>query len=110
MIGGRELVEYEIQLEAFETLSVDDVSSAVVKIVFRRRMEYHVTNTFLQTMILVGIGFMSYYFELDNFSDRVMVALTTMLVVATIMSSTQSVSQIKTIAIIKYTYIEFRVQ
>ena len=110
MIGGRELVEYEIQLEAFETLSVDGVSSAVVKIVFRRRMEYHVTNTFLQTMILVGIGFMSYYFELDNFSDRVMVALTTMLVVATIMSSTQSVSQIKTIAIIKYVYIEFRVQ
>lgn len=90
-LGSRKLVEYEVQLEAFETTSVNNISQAVVKIVFRRRMEYHVTNTFLQTIILVGIGFMSYYFDLDNFSDRVMVALTTMLVVATIMSSTQSV-------------------
>ena len=90
-VGGRDLVEYEIQLEKFETRSENNISMAIVKIVFRRRMEYHVTNTFLQTLILVFIGYMSYYFEEDNFSDRIMVVLTTMLVIATIMSSTQQV-------------------
>ena len=86
-------MEYEIQMEAFEVSSdKNNISTAEVKIVFRRRMEYHVTNTFLQTLILVSIGFMSLFFEVDNFTDRIMVSLTTMLVVATITSSIQSVS------------------
>ena len=37
---------------------------------------------------------MSFYFAVDNFTDRVMVSLTTMLVIATVMSSIQSVSSI----------------
>ena len=89
-LGGRILVEYEIQLEKLEISSRDNISVAEVKIVFRRRMEYHVTNTFLQTLILVGVGFMSLFFDVDNFSDRVMVVLTTMLVIATVQSTIQA--------------------
>jgi len=102
------LVEYEIQKEALETrTNAENISEAAIKIVFRRRMEFHVTNTFLQTLILIGVGYMSYYFEVDNFTDRlegksycmylsftvtcrIMVTLTTMLVIATITSSIQS--------------------
>ena len=54
-------------------------------------MEFHVTNTFLQTFILVCVGYLSLYFSVTNFTDRIMVTLTTMLVVATIMTSIQSV-------------------
>ena len=54
-------------------------------------MEFHVTNTFLQNFVLIGVGFMSLFFDVDNFSDRIMVTLTTMLVVATITSSIQTV-------------------
>ncbi len=75
-------------------MSVKNISRAEVKIVFRRRMEYHVTNTFLQTGILMMVGYMSYYFRVDNFTDRIMVTLTTMLVIATITSSIQTVSEI----------------
>ena len=89
-LGGRELVEYEIQMETMEVTS-NNISRAIYKIVFRRKMEYHVTNTFLQTFLLLCIGYMSYYFDVDNFSDRIMVTLITMLVVATITSSIQSV-------------------
>lgn len=63
----------------------------MAKVVFRRRMEFHVTNTFLQTFFLIWVGYLSLYFELDNFTDRIMVTLTTMLVVATVMSSISSV-------------------
>lgn len=86
------MVEYEIQAEKLQIDSVNETSVASVMFVFRRRMEFHVTNTFLQTFILVGIGFMSLYFDVDNFTDRIMVTLTTMLVVATVTTNIQSVN------------------
>ena len=43
-------------------------------------------------MILVLIGYLSFYFDIENFTDRAMVVLTTMLVIATITSSIQAVS------------------
>ena len=55
-------------------------------------MEFHVTNTFLQTFLLVTVGYMSFFFEVTNFTDRIMVALTTMLVIATIVTANQAVS------------------
>ena len=90
-VGGRFLVEYEIQMEKLEVASVGNVSTGTVKIVFRRRMEFHVTNTFLQNFVLIGVGYMSLFFDVDNFTDRIMVTLTTMLVVATITASIQAV-------------------
>ena len=91
-IGERFLVEYEIQLEKLVMSSFKNISRGTVIIVFRRRMEYHVTNTFMQNFFLIGVGYMSLFFDVDNFSDRIMVTLTTMLVVATITSSIQAVS------------------
>ena len=59
-------------------------------------MEFHVTNTFLQTLLLVVVGYMSFFFDIDNFTDRIMVSLTTMLVIATIVTANQAVSIIFT--------------
>ena len=91
-LSARKLVEYEIQMEALEFKSVNNISLGIVKFVFRRNMEFHVTNTFLQTFLLVCVGYFSYFFDVDNFSDRIMVVLTTMLVLATVTTSIQSVS------------------
>ena len=91
-LASRKLVEYEIQMEDLVFQSTNNISQGVVKFVFRRNMEFHVTNTFLQTFLLVCVGYFSYYFDVDNFSDRIMVVLTTMLVVATITTSIQDVS------------------
>ncbi len=85
------LVEYEILKEVMEVVVVDNVSIAEVKIVFRRHMEYHLYNTLAQTLILVLVGYMSYYFDLDDFNDRIMVTLTTMLVIATTTAAIQTV-------------------
>ena len=71
--------------------SVEGMSEAVVKIVFRRRVFYHVTNTCLQTFILAMVAFMTMFFAIDNTTDRVMVTLTTMLVVATVITTIQAV-------------------
>jgi hypothetical protein len=92
------LVEYEIQLEKFEVLTRNNVSQSRVKIIFRRRMEYHLSGTFLQTIILILIGYLSLLFDIDNFTDRIMVVLTTMLVVATIVTSMSEVSVLGTVS------------
>ena len=100
------------------------MSQAEVKIVFRRKVEswkyfeiptvyfrnieFHLFGVFLQQMILILVGFLTYFFEVTNFSvstkweeycmyftifmqDRVMVSLTLMLVIATITASIQMV-------------------
>ena len=46
--ASRKLVEYEILAERLQIISLNNVSHAVMKFVFRRRSEYHVANTFLQ--------------------------------------------------------------
>ena len=50
-LGTRNLVEYDIQLEKLYVRSKHNISQAVVKIVFRRRMEYHVQSTFFQVCV-----------------------------------------------------------
>ncbi len=89
--GTRHLVEYDIQKWRLNVVSSGNISQAIVKIVFRRRMEYHVLSTFIQTGILVLTGYISFHFDLDDFTNRIMVCLTSMLVVATIVSSVQEV-------------------
>ena len=53
LIASRNLVEYEIQTEKLKIRSAQNISIASLTFVFRRRMEYHVTNTFLQVTFLV---------------------------------------------------------
>jgi hypothetical protein len=81
-----------IKLEDFEIFSQRNISKARIQIVFQRRMEYHLTGSILQSFLLILIGFMTYFFAVDNFSDRIMVNLTTMLVLATINTSMSNVS------------------
>ena len=59
---------------------------------FRRRSEYHISTTLSQTFVLAIMGYLSFFFAVDNFTDRIMVTLTTTLVVATVMSSVSEVS------------------
>ena len=44
----KSLVEYEIEKAVLNITSVHDKSRAYVRIVFRRKFENHITNTFLQ--------------------------------------------------------------
>ncbi len=84
-------MEYEILGVSLEADNTMNVSICRAKIVFRRRMEYHLISTFLQTFILIGVGCLTLLFAEDNFTDRVMVSVTTLLVVVTLMSSIQAV-------------------
>ena len=73
-------------------LKVDKISQARARVVFRRRMEYHLSNTIAPTFLLMLVGYLSFFFNVDDFTDRIMVALTSTLVIATLMSSIAEVS------------------
>ena len=68
-------------------------SQVAAMLIIKRKSEYHIFNTFLQTFLLHCIGVLTFLFDLHNFSDRIIVTLTTMLVVVTLTTSIQEVSQ-----------------
>lgn len=90
------LIEYQIVEEKMTICSTPhgNISFAQIDIVFKRRFEHHVTDTFLQTLLLIVICFMTFFFDLTNFTDKIMVVLTTMLVIATLQSASQQVLKI----------------
>ena len=92
IVGTRELLEYTVKQEAVKFIEKENVTWVAVCVVFQRRMEYHVSNTFLQSFVMVITGGLTFYFRIDNFTDRIMVSLTVMLVVANLISAIQTVS------------------
>ena len=58
-------------------------------------MEYHLSNTIAPTFLLMLVGYLSFFFNVDDFTDRIMVALTSTLVIATLMSSIAEVTHLK---------------
>ena len=91
--GDRNLAEYNIVVEELNiTTSEDDHSLALVKVVFRRQGGFHVVTTFVQTMVIILVAFVTFFFHVRNFTDRIMVNLVLLLVLATINSTVQNVS------------------
>ena len=56
---SRVLAEYTILKEVFKTTSVSNMSHAYAEFVLRRRVEYHITSTFLQESILINYEYES---------------------------------------------------
>ncbi|TRY72284.1 hypothetical protein TCAL_08599 [Tigriopus californicus] len=90
-LGLEYLVEYQVGEMNLDvpTVASGNFSTAVVEIMFVRRVFYHLLNIFLQSLLLIITGYMSLFFHVNNFSDRVMVALTVMLVMASLQSAIQ---------------------
>ena len=57
----------------------------------RHRTESHIMNSFVQTFIVLLVALVTFFFDLDDFSDRIMVNAVLLLAMATITSSIQEV-------------------
>merc|ERR1719225_1639919 len=58
-----------------------------VSLILTRRWFYHAVSVFLQSVLLLVVAYTTFYYRIDNFQDRIMVAITCMLVVANVQSS-----------------------
>ena len=65
-----------------------------LQVVFRRQMGFHVVTTFVQTMVIVIVAFVTFFFNIRDFSDRIMVNLVLLLALSTISSSVQNVNNV----------------
>ena len=91
--GDRNTADYDIMLENLEiTSSPSNHSMAVVKVVFRRQPGHHIITIFAQSMVIVLVAFVTFFFNIRDFSDRIMVNIILLLVLSTLSSSIQAVS------------------
>ena len=66
-----------------------------MRVMLRHRTESHVMNSFVQTFIVLLVALVTFFFDLDDFSDRIMVNSVLLLAMATITSSIQEVRKNK---------------
>ena len=76
------MVDFKVENVTLDVKSTtkSGFSTASVIITLKRLKVYYYLNVFLQFGFLICIGFMSLTFSVNNFSDRVMTALTVLLV------------------------------
>ncbi|XP_050698355.1 uncharacterized protein LOC126986351 [Eriocheir sinensis] len=86
--GARHLLEYTVLGEEFAEYSVHNVSHVKVVLNFHNQFSYYIANTFLPSLIQVIIGISTLRFDIADFQDRIMVSLTSLLVLATFFTQT----------------------
>ena len=59
-----------------------DHSSKVVVVTLDNMYLYYVSSTYVPTFLLILIGVFTFFFPLHDFNDRIMVSLTSLLVLA----------------------------
>ncbi|XP_064100730.1 uncharacterized protein LOC135211345 [Macrobrachium nipponense] len=88
-LGQRMLLEYEVTLVnmTFINNSRDDVGQKVA-IELRNLYGYYISNTYIPTTLLVIICYLTLFFDLSDFTNRVMVSLTSLLVLSSLFTQT----------------------
>lgn len=68
-LGNRNLMEYVVGQTVMEDLyNYSEIfGRARVKILFRRRWVYHLITVFFQSILLLGVAYMTFYFKMSNF-------------------------------------------
>merc|ERR1712115_557511 len=49
--------------------------------VFKRKWAYHFWTVFVQSILLIGVAYLTFYFKLSSFQDRIMIAITIIIMV-----------------------------
>nr|XP_027216882.1 acetylcholine-gated chloride channel subunit acc-1-like [Penaeus vannamei] len=66
------------------------VTLRLVRLIFENLYGYYVGNTFVPSLLLTVIAYLTLYFGFSDFQDRVMVSLTSLLVLATFFTQTSA--------------------
>ncbi|XP_068240407.1 uncharacterized protein [Palaemon carinicauda] len=81
-LGNRKLLEYFLTEEKMIRHDEGNFSGQVIELMFQNLSTFYVTSTYIPTFIIVVIGYLVFFFPVEDFNERVMVALTALLVEA----------------------------
>ncbi|CAL4096601.1 unnamed protein product, partial [Meganyctiphanes norvegica] len=71
-------------------ITIGNYSQVAVLITLDNLVSYYITNTYLPTFSLVIIAALTFFFPLDDFTDRIMVSVTALLVEAAFFTQVSS--------------------
>ncbi|XP_071533010.1 uncharacterized protein [Panulirus ornatus] len=93
-LGERYMLQYYLDNEEIFVHSQNEYSAVTLRLTFSNLSMYFISSTYVPTFLLLVIGYLTFYFPIDDFSDRIMVSLTALLVEAAFFTQTsQSIPQ-----------------
>ena len=74
VVGNRALVEYIIGDSLMDEMQndSDDTGKVRVMTVFKRKWTYHFWTIFFQSIVLLFVAYMTFYFKISNFQVRIL--------------------------------------
>ena len=81
------LNEFEITEKSSKTLHTDRKTSFIYTIQFQRLYVQHILTTFFQTFILLFLAYITLFIDIQDFSNRFMGSVTSLLVLAALIAS-----------------------
>ena len=89
-IGKRILAEYKVTRLVSRSDNRSGYSGQQVIIEFKNMYVLYITSAFIPTLLLIFISYLTFWFSVENFSDRIMVSLTSLLVLAALYNQISS--------------------
>ncbi|XP_068247746.1 uncharacterized protein [Palaemon carinicauda] len=87
-IGNRRLLEYEITNVTSEIVKINREMAIKVGLEFKNQYAFYIGNAFIPSGLLIIICYLTFLFDLDDFQDRIMVSLTSLLVLTGLLTQT----------------------
>lgn len=83
-LGPRDLREYTIKYVELYASNRGNYSGKAIRISLENLSGFYVCTTYIPTFFMVAICYSTFYYNLDDFNDRIMISLTALLVLATL--------------------------
>ncbi|XP_069940830.1 uncharacterized protein [Cherax quadricarinatus] len=85
--GKRMLLEYQLLNETL--VSWNNLSTSMqLRLQFRNQYGYYIGNSVIPSLLMVSICYLTFFFAMEDFTDRIMVSLTSLLVLASLFTQT----------------------
>ena len=82
--GRKNLGEYEFMSANYQLMNENQ--SVTIYIDVAPYYDYHILNSFIPSLLITIISYLTLYFKIDDFNERIMVSLTSLLVLAALFS------------------------
>ncbi|KAK8386807.1 hypothetical protein O3P69_017915 [Scylla paramamosain] len=87
-LGSRRLLEYYVREVRAEGGHREGLSHVTLHFTFYNLFKYYICGTYVPTTLLLSITHLTFFFHLDDFTNRVMVSLTALMVMSTLFLQT----------------------
>ncbi|ROT63777.1 putative glycine receptor subunit alpha-2 [Penaeus vannamei] len=88
--GPTFLIEYQIGTTTISSSNEGEFSVIQVKVRFYRRYTFYLLTLYIPTVLLILIAYATFFFNPDDFNSRVVVAVTSLLVLTSLLTQTSN--------------------